>query len=669
VLSIAKGFVMRFRADWFPCVVLLLAASAGPAGTAEIRPSWECLPEGTAVMVRMPQPAEFLEAIRGRTKFGAVALSEPRLEGAWKAVLDKLRADGASGDLEDLEEALGRYDLRQEDLSAAFRGDMGAGFVIRRRDDGLQPLVMMLMWLEPGEETAARMVTAAQRKLEDDIAKDETGTTRRIDVEMAGHEVLRMVEPVMGIDPSALDLGDISIDGNDEEAVEKRLAELQERVRNAKLVKTGLTHGFLARLGGRLVVGQTLPPTGPRPRGGERDIDPEGGAEESDEIFERFLAAHGDTMRSPVAEALETPGMAGALPAGLPLLDVVIDPRVVMTSYGDEPTRDGLAMLGADTLGPIAWRQTLDEGRFRSGLFASLPAPRTSLMRILDQDCDAAEVPSFVTREAIDFTQISLDLGKAYETVKEYAVAAGGEQTAGMFMAVEMQAQGWLGVDLPRVLTSLGSRHWIVSYPPRVAEAFAEARRARGRDGGEQARQIADRLALIWQITDDAPFGKILQRLAGMAGGDLQEEQGFRGVRLPDGPAVFLGQNHLVVGIGADSLERTLTAIRNPPAGESSLRESDVPRRAAELLSLEPARMFGISDSSRTGGTLGVLRDMMQSLVPEDVEESYRDLLAGMQKLLPGDEEMEGMFGVGATTLRTDDNGISFQTAWEMPAP
>jgi hypothetical protein len=238
-----------------------------------------------------------------------------------------------------------------------------------------------------------------------------------------------------------------------------------------------------------------------------------------------------------------------------------------------------------------------------------------------------------------------------------------------MFMAVEMQAQGWLGVELPRVLTSLGSRHWIVSYPPRVAEAFAEARLARGRDGGQQARQIADRLAVIWQITEDAPFGKILQRLAGMAGGDLQEEQGFRGVRLPDGPAVFLGQDHLVVGIGADSLERTLTAIRNPPAGESSLRESDVPRRAAELLALEPARMFGISDSSRSGGTLGVLRDMMQSLVPEDVEESYRDLLAGMQKLLPSDEEMEGMFGVGATTLRTDDNGISFQTAWEMPAP
>ena len=661
---------MRFRAGRLASVVLLLTATSAIAG--DLRPSWECLPEETAVLLHMPQPAEFLEAIRDRTKFGAVAMSEPRLQGFWKLLLDKFRSDGAAGELEDLDEALGRYDLRQEDLPAAFRGDVGAGFVVRRRDAGLPPLVMMLMWLEPGEESAARMVTAAQRKLEEDIAEDETGTTKRVDLEMAGHEVLWMVEPVMGIDPTGLDLGDVKINEDDEEAIEKRLAELQARVRNAKLVKTGHTYGFLARLGGRLAVGQTLPatPSAAQRAAEERDFDIEGGAEDAKETFERFLAAHTDTGRSPLAEVLETPGMAGALPQGLSLLDVVIDPRVLMKAFDDEPTKAGLAMIGAESLGPIAWRQTLDEGRYRSGIFASLPAPRTSLMRILDQECDASEVPSFVNREAIDFTQISLDLGKAYETVKEYAVSQrDGEQAANMFAAVEMQAQGWLGVELPRLLTSLGSRHWIVSYPPRVAEAFAEARRARGQNGGQQARQIADRVAVIWRITDDAPFGKILQRLAGMAGGDLQEEQGFRGVRIPDGPAVFLGQDHLVVGIGADSLEKTLTAIRNPPAGESSLRESDVPRRAADLLPLEPARMFGVSDSSRAGGTLGMLRDMVLSLVPEDVEEPYRDLLTGVQKILPSDEEMEGMFGVGATTLRTDDNGVSLQTAWEMPSP
>jgi len=645
-------------------VVLLLAATTGFA--ADLRPSWECLPEDTGIMVRMPQPAAFLEAIRTRTRFGAVALSEQRLQGLWNLALDTVRRDGGGQDPDELEETLARYDLRKEDLPAALGGDTGAGFVFRSREAGRPPLVTMLVWLEPGEDVATRMVAAAQKKLEEDIAADETGTTRRIDVEMAGHEVLWMVEPVMGIDPESLALDDLGVDADDEDAVEKRLAELQERIRNARPIKTGVTHAFLGRLGGRLLVGQTLPSAPAAPAGGDA-ADPDGGEEMAKEIFERFLAAHAGEERATLADVAETPGMAASLPGGLPLLDVIVDPRVLVRTYGDEGTRERMDRIGLGALGPIAWRQALDGSLFRGGAFVTLPQPRQGLTRILDQDCDPCEVPPFVTRDAIDCTQISLDLGKAYETVKEFAVAEGGEEAGNLFVAVENQAQGWLGVEIPKLLSSLGTHHWIVSYPPRVAEAFAEARKAR--DGVEQARQVADRVAMVWRIADEGPFARILQRLGGAVGGELQEEQGFRGVRIPNGPAIYVGRDHLVVAIGSDSLEKTLAAIRNPPAGESSLRESDVPRRAAEILPLDPARMFGISDSSQAGGTLGVLRDMVRALVPEDVEEPYRELLVGAQKLLPTDAEMEGMFGVGATTFRATEDGVSLQTAWEMPAP
>jgi hypothetical protein len=30
---------------------------------------------------------------------------------------------------------------------------------------------------------------------------------------------------------------------------------------------------------------------------------------------------------------------------------------------------------------------------------------------------------------------------------------------------------------------------------------------------------------------------------------------------------------------------------------------------------------------------------------------------------------MEGMFGVGATLLRMTDDGLVYETAWEMPPP
>lgn len=654
-----------FHPSTLPCLVIAVLG-AGQVTGADLRPSWECLPADTVAMLRMPRPTEFLDVLRTQTRFGAVALSERRLEGLWSMLLEEAKADGGDLDLEDLDRALGRYDLRRDDLPAAFRGDLGAGFVLRHRGADLPPLVMMLAWLEPGAETAARMVTAAQRKLDEDIAADATGTTKRVDMTLADRDVLWMVAPVMGLDASSLDLDDVKIDADDEDAVERRLAEIQERIRGAKPVKTGHTYGFLARLDDRLVVGQTLAMTAAA--GADRDFDALAGADEAREVFERFLAAHATADPAPLAEAIEMPGVAAALPPGLPLLDVVVDPRVLIR-LADDSMRKQLAGIGMVDVGPLAWRQTLDEGRFRSGMFLTLPGPHASLMRILDQECDAADVPSFVTRDAIDFTQVSLDLGRVYELVKEFVAGQWGEEAANLLVATEMQAQGWLGVELPRLLSSLGSHHWIVSYPPRVAEAMAEARRLRGQDGAQPVRQVADRVAVVWRIADERPLGRILQRLAGMAGGELQEEQGFRGVRLPGGPAVFLGQDHLVVGIGADSLEKTLAAIRNPPSGDASLRESDVPRRAAELLPLEPARMFAVSDSSRSGGTLGLLRDMVAALVPEDVDAAYRGLLAGAQKLLPTAEEMEGMFGVGATTLRADGAGVSLQTAWEMPAP
>jgi hypothetical protein len=644
---------------------LVIAASSTVA--AELRPSWECLPEDTAAMVRLPQPAAFLEALRTRTKFGAVALSEARIDGLWDAVL----AHGGDKEVTELGERLAKYGLERDDLSAALHGDVGAGVVVRPRGDGLPTVVMHLAWLEPGEERAARLVAAMKQLVEERNTAGEVDAPRRIDLEMGGHEVLWMIEPVMRVDLPDLDLDPEKFEaGKFKEEIERRLATARTGGGGATFVKTGQIHTLMARLGGRLLVGHTMPANGAEAKEGEdRDFDAESGTDEVRAIFERFIAAHEGDAESPLATVLASPALAASLPGGLVLADVVVDPRVLVRAASDATTTTLLEAVGAADMGPFAWRQSLDGPRFHSVMALALPAPRTKLMRILDQECDAAEVPSFVTREAIDFTQISLDLGKAYETIREFVVGQGGPETANMFTAVEMQAQGWLGVDLPEVLSSLGSRHWIVTYPPQVAEALAAARRARVDGAPAPARQVADRLAIVWQIDDEGPLAKILQRLAGAVGGELQEEQGFRGIRIPDGAAIYMGQGHLVVAIGKDSLEKTLTAIRHPPAGDASLRESDVVRRAAELVPLRPARMFGISDSSVAGGTLGMLRDMAAALEPDDVEEPYRDLLAAAQKLLPSQAEMEGMFGVGATLFQVDDAGASLTSVWEMPAP
>jgi hypothetical protein len=47
----------------------------------------------------------------------------------------------------------------------------------------------------------------------------------------------------------------------------------------------------------------------------------------------------------------------------------------------------------------------------------------------------------------------------------------------------------------------------------------------------------------------------------------------------------------------------------------------------------------------------------------------YRELLAKLQPLLPSAAEMEGMFGASTSLLEATDTGLSYRSAWEMPAP
>lgn len=679
----------RFRLPLLAtCLVATCAAATAPAARAtDQRPSWECLPAETAVMVRLPHPAAFLEALRTRTKFGAVVLGADRLRNARALAVEAWSVATKETDgLEEVEKQFAALGLEAADLDAAFAGDVGGGLVLRPRGDKLPPLTMVLAWLEPGAEPAERMVAAFHRLLEQQA--DDEMPPRRVDLEMAGHPVTWVTRPIMAADFGKVDMENLKLEGAiDVQAIQNRLAELAEK---HPKVEVGRLHTFLTRIDGRLLVGQTVPTMpavpgvniAPQPNGegagltvrvpeggGETNPDEASGSEEARATFERYLAAHAAGDAAHLADVFQAPGMRDALPGGEPLFEAVMDTAVFFKAATADPeVARRRAAVGIADAGPVAWRLAFDEGRLRQGMFFTLPAPRKGLLRVLEQECDPTDVPSFVTSEAVDFTQISLDLAAAYRTVKEFATAEGGEQAANMFTTAEMQAQGWLGVGLEAMLTNIGSRHWIVTYPREVAAALAAARQ--NREAGVAGGPSADRVAFVWKLADDAPVIALLPKLAGLAGVQVVEEQGFQGLRLPGGAAaVFVGRDHLVVGMGGDALERTLTAIRNPPVGPASLAESDVPRKARDLVGAAPARLFAVGDASRTGGMFGELRDIVAALTPDDVEEEYRDLLAKGQALLPPVDEMQGMFGVGATIMEVNDAGVAIKSAWEMPAP
>ena len=669
------------------CLVVGWAAIwlVAAAQAAELRPSWECLPADTALMVRLPKAAEFVEAMRSSTKFGAIALRPDRLEGLWRMLVEQAgEVETAVDDTFFLlssaagwEQGLEKYGLKLADLGAAFQGDVGGGLVVRRPDGDRPPLAMMLAWAEPGEEAAGRVMAAVKQRLEEvgDRAADGPAV-RRIDLELAGHEVISAVTPVMTLDLSEVD-GDGSPDDGDAAAEDPDRARkmLEERLRAAKPVQTGETHVFFARLGGRLLYGNMS--VGEATAGdGPPDFTALGGGEEAQQIFGGFLAAHDRDDEPALARVLREPALAGAALQGVPLVEVVVMPRVLQAQDPDAEAGPRLAQVGLDNLGGIAWRQAFADGCWRSTIAVTLPAPRHGLLAMLDQRCDACDVPSFVTREAVDFTQISLDLGAAFRTIREVLGGdASAEQLTNMLNVADVQATAWVGSDVATLLSGLGSRHWILSFPPRIAAAMAEARVARGAGGQADgdaspfAMPSADSLAMVWEVVDEAPVLKLLGQLAPLAGGEIKEEQGFRGLRLPGDIAISIGRRHLVLALGSGTLEKVLNSIRNPPEGDVSWRESETLRRARGLVDLSPARMFAVGDASATGGMLGSLREFVAALEPGDVEEDSRELLAAGQKLLPTAAEMEGMFGVSASVLRMTDDGLVLESAWELPAP
>ncbi|MFM8415370.1 MAG: hypothetical protein ACKOCX_11685 [Planctomycetota bacterium] len=659
----------RWRAASWPVAMLVAAVAVAD----ELRPAWECLPSDTVAMVRLPRGAEFVEELRNATRFGAVALRADRLAGFWQMLVEQSERAGdaqAAGGLATWEESLEKYGLSSADLAAAFKGDAGAAVVLRPRD-GRPPLGMLLAWAEPGEETAGRMLAAVRQRLAEVADETEGPVTRRIDLELAGHEVVSAVVPVMGLDMSDVDLEGLA-EGEGDAAGDAsgRIKRLQEKLLAAKPVQTGQTHAFHAVLGGRFLYGTTVP-TAAAEEEQPDDLEAASGGDEAREIFGAFLAAHDGGGEAPLDRVLREPALAAGVPAGRLLVELVVVPRVLVAAAGGdaEELARWLREVGLDDVGGVAWRHAFDAGRWRATLAATMPAPRHGLLAMFDQPCDGCDVPPFVTREAIEFMQISLDLGKAFTAVRETLLAAGdNEQLANMFNVADVQATTWLGVDVATVLSGLGSRHWVVSFPPRIGAALAEARAAKA--AGDAAIDLpgADSVAFVWEVADEEPLLKLLGRLAPMAGGQLQEEQGFRGLRVPGG-AAFVGRNHLVLAVGEGTLEKVLSAIRNPPGDDLSWRESEALRRARQLVDMPAARMFGLSDSTRTGGGLGTLREMVAALEPEDVPESSRELLAAGQKLLPTAAEMEGMFGVGASVLRMTDDGPILESAWEMPAP
>ncbi|MBL8825786.1 MAG: hypothetical protein JNM18_02285 [Planctomycetaceae bacterium] len=116
-------------------------------------------------------------------------------------------------------------------------------------------------------------------------------------------------------------------------------------------------------------------------------------------------------------------------------------------------------------------------------------------------------------------------------------------------------------------------------------------------------------------------------------------------------------------------MESTLTALRNPLAGDAAFNSSDVARRAHELLPPEPSMAYQVLDGARYTKVIGQFRSLMTTAAAGGVPDAQAELIKALEKIFPTDQELEGILGVGVGGMQINNHGVVLRSVSDLPAP
>jgi hypothetical protein len=623
--------------------VFYLAAAPGSASAQEkLRPSWTCVPEPTALIARIPGGQAFFEALKKQTKLGAVLSNSQRFDRLKSLLLEQ--ADTRE-EWDTVVKELAKYKLTPEDAGLLFDGDLGVGVTVEP-GSGKTPIALIYAWLEPGDDLADRMYAAVQQAVE-----EHSDDAKRADIELAGATVMHLTlkTSVPKVDPDV-----------DAEEADKVPAD---------------EHIFLAKVGKRLLGIMCV-------------TSADDAANKSDELAERLQSAFGKFLDAHHRESdtlpaiMQTQGLAAAMPAGVPLMEVLMDVRPLYQLFvkaaenaedtDKESAEKSLRMaraLGAETLGTVAVRTSLDGNALASSAFVALPTPRVGLFTLLDQPTLPAEPAAWVSSDVVSYDHVSFDIGKAYSRIKGIVVDELGPDAGAGINFIENSITAKIGVDVIELLSSLGQQHSTVSFVPKVDAAKADEGDSLG----------TGRTGVVWQVKNEDIWRKVMQLGAAATGQEPVEEQGFLGLRVSQGGfegGVFLGRGFLVLGMGDEVIESVLSMLRNPPAGDASLRGSALYRRACELLPPQAGLTYQISDNNRNMKAVRqVMLTSLEAVKRQQAGADDEDVRRGLEilekaiELLPSEDELEGTLGVSAAQTTVDDSGVVNRSVLDLPAP
>jgi len=148
-----------------------------PRPRGRLTPSYQCVPEETVLIVRVPEARKFIDALRSPNQ---VRLG--RAESAASGSDQRLYPRASSRCVQRTRHRVGRYNLKLKILPpCSIRSWVRPG---RRTAAGEYPLAVGLWWLEPNTDLGQRLLAAIQRGV--DEQKDEQHATKRLDIDLEG---------------------------------------------------------------------------------------------------------------------------------------------------------------------------------------------------------------------------------------------------------------------------------------------------------------------------------------------------------------------------------------------------------------------------------------------------------------------------------------------------
>jgi hypothetical protein len=657
---------MMSRLRPLPRRIALLSVSlmfAAVASAAELPPAWQCLPEQTLVLLRAEEPGRRIDQLRETTRFGQVMLTPERWEKLWTAI-----KDAEPDDIGGFESTLAKVGLAPADLPPMLRGTLGYAVTIEPAEEGEEPLIVGLAWLNPGAELAGKLIEAVQRGVE--LAQDDPHPIRRIDMQIADRDVMLLKVPEVAGGPE-----DFGLTGIDE--LEGEIPEREDGAAEpAEPRQVAQSNVFITRLGGRVLVAHSFPREPVETDDpADVDFDARSGLEAATGVFARFLQAHDAGGAHYGTRLLSTPGMRAALPAGLPLFELYGDLRPLIDAMrrgaGLQEFAEAAAALetfGLNKLSTGGFRLSLDGDAMRNGFFLAAPAPRTGLLALLDQDSLPAEPALWAPSDATDYSHFSFDLGEAYRRVRDLVIEQFGAESERFFQEVDMNVRAAVGADLDAVLGGLGARHMFVSFPPRVPEAFDP----------ENPTALTERVGMVWRLRDEQLWQRVMQTLGGfvmMGGGQWVEpadEQGFTGYRstVPQAPAaLMIGRGYLTLTLGRDVTARLLNALVNPPEGEAAMIRSALFSRMSEKLSIPAGTGYRLGDLGRYLQAVARIGQagLEHARREADANPEARSMIERVGEFLPDPRTVREMFGGGTGVMYTDEYGLTSRGLLELP--